>query len=186
MPAFIIALLGSFQFDVNEVFNLKPGLIETLGAFLAVLFISIWCFSASDGISSSCCDVKKNLFQQIAEDTNYILCWVAFCFLLFELWVHFTGFDLTAFFFDWSLLLPLGAILIGLLPGCGPQILVTGLYLSGAIPMSAQIGNAISNDGDALFPAIALAPGAAFIATIYSAMPAFFVAYGYYFLFESM
>ena len=76
------------------------------------------------------------------------------------------------------------AILIGFLPGCGPQILVTGLYLQGAVPFSAQLGNAISNDGDALFPAIALSPKAALLATVYSAVPAIIVGYGYYYLFE--
>ena len=39
------------------------------------------------------------------------------------------------------------------------------------------MGNAISNDGDALFPALALAPGAAVIATLYSAVPALLIAY---------
>ena len=76
------------------------------------------------------------------------------------------------------------AILFGLLPGCGPQILVTTSYLNGFIPLSAEIGNAISNDGDALFPAIALAPKAAIIATLYSTIPAIIFAYGYMFLFE--
>ena len=76
------------------------------------------------------------------------------------------------------------AIIIGFLPGCGPQILVTSLYLNGAVPFSAQLGNAISNDGDALFPAIALSPKAALIATVYSAIPAFLVGYGYWYLFE--
>ncbi|MEK9955214.1 MAG: putative manganese transporter [Actinomycetota bacterium] len=37
------------------------------------------------------------------------------------------------------------------------------------------------NDGDALFPAIALAPAAAIMATIYSAIPALIIAYGWYF-----
>ena len=76
------------------------------------------------------------------------------------------------------------AILIGFLPGCGPQILVTTLYLNGALPFSAQLGNAISNDGDALFPAIALSPRAALLATLYSGIPAFLVGFGYYLLFE--
>ena len=35
---------------------------------------------------------------------------------------------------------------------------------------------------DALFPAIALNPRAAVIATLYSAVPALIVAYGFYFL----
>ena len=42
---------------------------------------------------------------------------------------------------------------------------------------------AISNDGDALFPAIAIAPRAAILATIYSAIPAFIMAYTLYFFF---
>ena len=76
------------------------------------------------------------------------------------------------------------AILIGFLPGCGPQVLVTTMYLSGMIPLSAQIGNAISNDGDALFPAIAIAPRVAIVATLYSAVPALLISYGWLFLFE--
>ena len=78
----------------------------------------------------------------------------------------------------------IAAILIGFIPGCGPQIMITSMYVSGQIPLSAQIGNAISNDGDALFPAIALAPKAAIIATLYSGIPAMIVAYSYMFLFE--
>ena len=76
------------------------------------------------------------------------------------------------------------AIFFGFLPGCGPQIIVTTFYLNGYIPLSAEMGNAIANDGDALFPAIALAPKAAIIATLYSGIPAIIVAYGYMYLFE--
>ena len=59
--------------------------------------------------------------------------------------------------------IPLMAIIIGFIPGCGPQIMITSMYVSGQIPMSAQIGNSISNDGDALFPAIAISAKAAII-----------------------
>ena len=75
-------------------------------------------------------------------------------------------------------------VLFGFLPGCGPQVVVATFYLNGYIPLSAEIGNAISNDGDALFPAIALARKAAVIATLYSAIPAIIVAYSYFYLFE--
>ena len=81
-------------------------------------------------------------------------------------------------------LVPAAAILVGFIPGCGPQIMVTSLYLAGSIPLSAQLGNAIANDGDALFPAIAVAPKAAVAATLYSAIPAILVAYGWYGLME--
>ena len=81
-------------------------------------------------------------------------------------------------------MIPLIAILFGFIPGCGPQIVVTSFYLNGYIPFSAEIGNAISNDGDALFPAIALAPRDAILATIFSAIPAVIVAYTYMFVYE--
>ena len=98
--------------------------------------------------------------------------------------VHFSGVDLGAAFALWAPLVPLVAVLIGFLPGCGPPIVITTLYLSGSLPLSAQLGNAISNDGDALFPALALAPKAALLATLYSALPALLVAYGYFLIWE--
>jgi hypothetical protein len=118
------------------------------------------------------------------DDTNFITTWVVFAFVGYELLVSAFGMDLGATLNVWAPLVPAMAILIGLIPGCGPQILVTSLYVSGAIPLSAQLGNAISNDGDALFPAIAVAPKAALVATVYSALPAIMVAYGWYLLME--
>ncbi|MCY4326521.1 MAG: hypothetical protein OXC53_02875 [Rhodobacteraceae bacterium] len=40
----------------------------------------------------------------------------------------------------------------------------------------------MSNDGDALFPAIAVDPKAAIMATLASAVPALITAYGFYLL----
>ena len=98
--------------------------------------------------------------------------------------MYFTSIDLKILYYLWLPFVPLVAILFGFLPGCGPQVVVATFYLNGYIPLSAELGNAISNDGDALFPAIALAPKAAILATLYSAIPALVVAYGYFYLFE--
>ena len=76
--------------------------------------------------------------------------------------------------------LPLLGALVGLIPGCGPQVVVATLYTHGVIPFSALLANAVSNDGDALFPAIALAPKAAVMATLYSTIPALIAAYGFH------
>ena len=80
--------------------------------------------------------------------------------------------------------MPLIGVLVGFIPGCAPQIIVTTLYLQGVIPLSAQIGNAISNDGDALFPAIALTPKVAMLASLYTSVPALIVGYAWYFFVE--
>ncbi len=121
---------------------------------------------------------------RVVGDTCFVTVWVVFAFLIYELGVWATGIDLGELFRVWAPLVPLMAILVGFIPGCGPQIVVTSLYLAGAIPLSAQLSNAISNDGDALFPAIALAPRAAILATLYSAVPALIVGYAWLFLFE--
>ena len=182
-PSLVITLLGSFQFDANSVLHLPSGSIEVLGAGLAVICMFVWNIDYISKIflnkSTDYADTLK-----VGNNTNFVLCWVAVSFLLFELGIHFTGFDLGILFKEFESLTPLIAILIGLLPGCGPQILVTTFYIADIIPFSAQLGNSLSNDGDALFPALAFAPKAALLATVYSAVPAFICAYSYRILFE--
>jgi hypothetical protein len=110
--------------------------------------------------------------------------WVIGAYLVFDLSVYFFAIDLKQVFSGFTLFTPMIAILIGFLPGCGPQVLVTTMYLAGILPLSAQIGNALSNDGDALFPAIAIAPKVAVVATLYSAVPAVIISYGWLFFVE--
>lgn len=189
IPATVIALLGSFQVDINQLFHLPQHSIEWIGAILAIGSMMLWSLTKeiSDYQSTVSEDnkcVSSHPMQKAAQDTNFVSAWVIVAFLIFELTTYFSGINLQTVFLGYGMWMPLIGLAIGLLPGCGPQILVTSLYLSGAMPMSAQLSNAISNDGDALFPAIALAPKAAMVATFYSAVPAFVVGYGYYFLFE--
>ena len=144
----------------------------------------MWTLPIISGFRYTPSGSDEKIVRRTVSDTNFITGWVILAFLAYELTVHLGEFDLEAIFKSYYFFIPLIAILIGFLPGCGPQILVTTLYLNGIIPLSAQIGNAISNDGDALFPAIALQPKAAFIATIYSGIPAIIVSYSYFFIFE--
>lgn len=189
IPAIMVALLGSFQVDVNALLSLPTLGIEWLGAGLMVISMLLWSLTKEiKDYESTVAEDNKSLsshpLQKAAQDTNFITAWVVVAFLTFELASAFADVNFAILFSHWGIWMPLAGLAIGLLPGCGPQILVTSLYLSGAAPLSAQISNAISNDGDALFPMIALAPKAAFIATLYSAIPAFVVGYSFYFLFE--
>lgn len=189
IPAIVVALLGSFQVDVNALLSLPTLSIEWFGAGLMVISMLLWSLTKEiKDYESTVAEDNKSLsshpLQKAAQDTNFITAWVVVAFLAFELVSTFADVNFAILFSHWGIWMPLAGLAIGLLPGCGPQILVTSLYLSGAAPLSAQISNAISNDGDALFPMIALAPKAAFIATLYSAIPAFVVGYSFYFLFE--
>ncbi|EGQ7894137.1 putative manganese transporter [Vibrio parahaemolyticus] len=189
VPASMVAVMTSFQVDINQLLNLSPSSIEWLGAIFAVVSMSLWAMTKELGDYQSTVSedekiVDSHPIQKAAQDTNFVSAWVIVAFLAFELTTYFSGLDLAATFSNWGIWMPLAGLAIGMLPGCGPQILVTSLYITGAAPLSAQIANAISNDGDALFPAIAMAPKAALMATVYSSIPAFIVGYGYYFMFE--
>ena len=185
VPGFFIGILLAFQIDVDTLFNLPPNvsIVLLLGSAGAILSIFMWSLNPLSDFQCST-DKSRGFLSRVIDTTNFVTTWVISGFLVFEVFMYFTNIDLKLFFDLWLPFVPLIAILFGFLPGCGPQIVVATFYLNGYVPLSAEIGNAISNDGDALFPAIALAPKAAILATIYSGLPAIIVAYSYMVLFE--
>ncbi|MDB3858205.1 putative manganese transporter [Pelagibacteraceae bacterium] len=185
IPGFVIGLFVAFQQDIDQLLAIPEDLsvVHSIGAAGAILCIFMWSLNPLSDFQCST-DRSRNLLSRVVDTTNFVTTWVICGFLTFEIFMYFTEYDLKIFFEIWLPFVPLMAIFMGFLPGCGPQIVVTTFYLNGIIPLSAEIGNAISNDGDALFPAIALAPKAAIIATLYSAVPAIIFAYGYMFIFE--
>ncbi|MEC7082856.1 MAG: putative manganese transporter [Pseudomonadota bacterium] len=189
LPSLAIALGLAFQLPVHSYLAISESTLTLIGAALCISSLGLWSLCGSGSGYASI--TKEDLIppppkwqEKAALDTQFVLAWVVLAFLMFELSVVWFGLDIAGLLQSMGPGLVGLAIIIGFLPGCGPQILVTSLYLNGAVPFSAQLGNAISNDGDALFPAIALSPKAALIATVYSAIPAFLVGYGYWYLFE--
>ena len=185
LPGFVLGILVAFQIDPNKFFSLpsNANLSRIIGSSGAILSIFMWSLNPLSDFQCST-DKTRGYLSRVVDVTNFVSTWVICGFLAFEIFMYFTSIDLKSFFEIWLPFVPLMAIIFGFLPGCGPQVVVATFYLNGFIPLSAELGNAISNDGDALFPAIALAPKAAFIATIYSAIPAIIVAYSYMYFFE--
>ncbi|MBS56454.1 MAG: hypothetical protein CMP16_01105 [Rickettsiales bacterium] len=185
IPGFFLGILSAFQIDFDKLINVSNNLsiVAIIGSTGAIISIFMWSLNPLSDFQCST-DKSRGFISRVVDTTNFVTVWVISGFLVFELFIYFTNFDLKIFFDLWLPFVPLVAILFGFLPGCGPQIVVATFYLNGFIPLSAEIGNAISNDGDALFPAIALAPKAALLATLYSAIPAIIVAYSYFILFE--
>ncbi len=181
VPGFILGILVAFQIEfVSPAYSSLLVLVASAGAILSIF---MWSLNPLSDFQCST-DKSRGLLSRVVDTTNFVTTWVISGFLVFEIFMYFTSLDLKIFFDLWLPFVPLVAILFGFLPGCGPQVVVATFYLNGYIPLSAELGNAISNDGDALFPAIALAPKAAILATLYSAIPALVVAYGYFYLFE--
>jgi hypothetical protein len=184
IPGLVIGLLGAFQIDIDAYLPGSPAM--TIGLIGSLLALAMWVVRGAENTPchNGACDMEYPTLRRVIDDTNFVSSWVIFAFLGYELMTTGLGVDPATAIGAWGPLVPVMAILVGFIPGCGPQIVVTSLYLSGAIPLSAQLGNAIANDGDALFPAIAIAPRAALVATLYSALPALVTAYGWYWLME--
>lgn len=174
-PGLIIGISQLAQVDLQAVYG-DFMLWVGLAGIAAGLFI--WSTSNLFAMTNS----ADSPITRMAEETSFITVWVIGAYLAFDYVVAYGGLDIRALFNSVGIFLPMIGILIGFIPGCGPQVLVSTLYINGLIPFSALIGNAISNDGDALFPAIALNPRIAMLATVYSAVPAVIVAYGFHIL----
>ncbi len=188
VPSLVVALLGSAQVDLDAFFGVAGGVVSVVGAVLAVVSMLLWGVRSKREVNSRKVSEDeggyRTLFGRVGRETSLVMCWVVCGFLAFELVMLGVGPNALSFFGEQPFVLIVMAIMVGWIPGCGPQIITTTLYLNGAIPLSAQMGNAISNDGDALFPALALAPRAAIVATVYTTIPAFVVAFGYALIFE--
>ncbi|NCC21376.1 MAG: hypothetical protein EOM26_02820 [Alphaproteobacteria bacterium] len=188
VPGLSLGIGAALQADTDAWFGPLAAYEPTtwIGLTGAFLCATMWALSPNMGpsVTNLTGNVAgphpyKCLIDRVAIDTNFVTVWVITAFLLFELALLWLDLDLHGLFEGVIWLMPLMATFIGFIPGCGPQIIVTTMYLNGIVPFSALIANAISNDGDALFPAIALAPKAAILATLYTAVPALLISYGW-------
>jgi len=174
VPGLVIGISQLAQMDLEAVYGDFMIWVGLAGILIGLL---IWSTSDLQAMTNA----KDSPVTRMAEETSFIVVWVIGAYLVFDYTVAYAGLDLKAMFNSVGVLLPMVGIIIGFIPGCGPQVLVSTFYINGLIPFSALMGNAISNDGDALFPAIALNPRVAMMATVYSALPAILLAYLFHF-----
>jgi len=175
IPGLAIGVTQLSGADIFAIYNsYLVFIVALIGTFLGMF---IWATSPLKAMTN----LADHPLTRMAEETSFISIWVIGAYLAYDYADAFAGLDLEAAFGSVGILLPLLGVLVGFIPGCGPQVLIATLYINGVVPFAALIGNAISNDGDALFPAIALNPRAGIVATGYSAIPALAVGYGFYF-----
>jgi hypothetical protein len=111
-----------------------------------------------------------------ASETAFVTFWVLSAYLIFEFSMLFSGMseaDLARHgdgFFAVII-----AALIGLIPGCGPQIIAITAYTKDIISFPALVANAISQDGDALFPLLVRHRAASLWATVHTTIPALLI-----------
>ena len=108
-----------------------------------------------------------------ASETAFVTFWVMIAYLAFEFGMLFSGIseqDMSNY--GDGLIAVLAASFIGLIPGCGPQIIAITAYTKDIISFPALAANAISQDGDALFPLLVRHKAASLWATIHTTIPA--------------
>ena len=114
-----------------------------------------------------------------ASETAFVTFWVMSAYLIFEFAMLFSNMDqndLTSY--GDGLIAVIIASLIGLIPGCVPQIIAVTAYTKDVVSFPALVANAISQDGDALFPLLARHRVASLWATIHTTIPALIVGVG--------
>ena len=108
-----------------------------------------------------------------ASETAFVTFWVLVAYLSFELGMWATGFteaDIAQH--GDGLAAVIVAAAIGLIPGCGPQIIAITAFTKDMVSFPALVANAISQDGDALFPLLVRHRSASLWATIHTTVPA--------------
>jgi hypothetical protein len=161
-----------------EAFDLWPlpshvlGTLGTLACVTVVLLRRRRC--RASGLDHTIAERPRDVLLDAARETAVVTTWVAVAFVGYEALVAATGLDLGRLP-TLGLLGVLAGALLGLVPGCGPQLVLTGLYAQGALPLSVLVANALSQDGDALFPLLASDRRSAAIGTAISTLPALVV-----------
>ncbi|RRJ33455.1 putative manganese transporter [Halocatena pleomorpha] len=132
--------------------------------------------------ASDAFDSTREALTHAAMETSFVTVWVLAAYLVYEYSVVLFSLDIAGIAAAAGLVTPVAGAALGLIPGCGPQIVLATAYSEGSIPFSALTANAISQDGDALFPLIAMDKKAALIASVYTTVPALLVGVGLHLL----
>lgn len=160
----------------------RDGIVTWVGfigsALSIILYVSSKNFFADD-TEATIGDKLNSLDETLvhaASETAFVTFWVLIAYLVFEFGMLLAGIKESDMSENGS---GAGAVLvaatIGLIPGCGPQIIAITAYVEGIISFPALVANAISQDGDALFPLLVRHKVASIWATIHTTLPAIIV-----------
>ena len=186
-----VTIVWLVLFVVNGVFHFFPEiasqLIQKCFAYIGmILTLILWIFKNPHHScnNAECKTCTRGTVNKVIIETSFIIAWIFIGMLGYKIVFDIMNFDVASFINANIYYLPIVATVIGFIPGCGPQIVLTTFYVNGLIPFAAQVANTISNDGDSLMPAIAMQPKKALLATFYGIFPALIVGYGVLFFYK--
>ena len=180
----VLAIMDLFQIDIDNLFIPNLGTVFSIvGVGMSVLMMIMSKKFIQDDTHEEAelkaLDIKETIIHN-AQETSFIATWVFVAYLVYEIFVLVLGGGsyaegealMTSFLSQTGLIAVLVGALIGIIPGCGPQIIFVTLYTRGMVPFAALLANAISQDGDALFPLIAIDKKSALWSTVYNTIAA--------------
>ena len=160
----------------------QDGLITWVGLIGTSLSIILYLSSKnflSDDTEATIGDKLHSMDETLvhaASETAFVTFWVLIAYLAFAFGMVAFGMDDGDFAEHGA---GVGAVFvaagIGLIPGCGPQIIAITAYVEGIVSFPALVANAISQDGDALFPLLVRHKTASIWATIHTTLPALLI-----------
>ncbi|WP_148572590.1 putative manganese transporter [Nocardioides caldifontis] len=152
--------------------------LGTIGTTFAVFaFARNGCKLADDDTRTAHPGSLAQVMRHGGQEVAFVTVWVAVAYVAWAVLSHVTRFDGSQL----PLLGVAGVVvgaLVGLIPGCGVQIVFTGIFIAGGMPLSTLVANTISQDGDALLPLLALEHRSALLATVITTIPAVVVGSG--------
>jgi hypothetical protein len=179
---FVLGFLDLFRVDLGALLGLPylSVIVGGVGTIVTLLYVIV---SQRLIKAQSHEDVEHKLFSlketlvHNAQETALVGTWVFAAYLVYEVGVYFAGGTevVAAAMTSAGLASVILGVLLGMVPGCGPQVIFVSLYLKGMFPFAALLANTISQDGDALFPLFAMHPKSALLGTVLSTIPALIV-----------
>ncbi|MTI47607.1 putative manganese transporter [Sporosalibacterium faouarense] len=190
----VLGIMLLFQVDVNS-FSI-PNLGSIIGVFGTILSIAMMLMGKKfiqddthEETELKSMSLKETLIHN-AQETAFVATWVFVAYLIYEVGVYGLGGGnyaageelMKGFMSSAGLLAVIVGALIGLIPGCGPQVIFVALFTKGMVPFAALLANAISQDGDALFPLLAIDRKSSLWATVITTVPALILGVIVYFI----
>ncbi|WP_425448215.1 putative manganese transporter [Dethiothermospora halolimnae] len=190
----ILGIMLLFQVDVNTLAIPNLGAILGIGGTIlsiVMMFMGKKFFQddTHEETELKSTSLKETLIHN-AQETAFVGTWVFVAYLIYEISVFALGGGdygageemISSFMTSAALTTVFIGALIGLIPGCGPQVIFVALFTKGMVPFAALLANAISQDGDALFPLLAIDKKSSLWATVITTIPALIFGLIVYFI----
>ena len=163
------------------------GVISLLGLTLSIIYTALskkYIKNSTHEVVESKILSFKEMIIHSASETAFVITWIFVGYLVYDLGVMIIGGEevLNSILLVNGMITVLIGAFLGVIPGCGIQVIFISLYSKGVMPFAALVANSISQDGDALFPLIAMDKKSALWAKILNLIPAIIIGFVVYFI----